>query len=151
MSNTSPSTRQLARGHRDVGIRRHRLPAAGGNGVIGTHPIMGITRVALRFLSPGVVVLADVPYVEGEGRKFRPVIVVRVEGDRVVGIACTSSRRANEPTDIPLNEAAAAGLNRPTKARTGRAVQLDRTSVVQVMGHLGSEDARTVLGCQDVA
>lgn len=130
----------------NVGLRRHRTAVRHPErGTITMHSIMKVECVAQRFLAAGSVVLAEVPFADGTGRKWRPAVVVRVVGHVVTLIACTSSAGARATSDVDISNLAAAGLARATKARTGRYVEVDRTRIVKVSGHLSDFDARRIL------
>ena len=129
----------------DVGLRRHRKKTDPDAGVLCTHEVMKVTKVAHRFLQPGTVVRADIPFADGTGRKVRPSVVVSASRLAVELIPCTSSPRATKGSDVAINDLPAAGLHKPTRARTGRTVSVDRVAVVQVLGRLSSADLVAVL------
>ena len=128
------------RGRQDVGLRRHRKTWSNGAGVLCSHEIMSVTKVAYRFLKPGVVVRAEIPYADGTGRKVRPSIVVSAGSRFVELMPCTSSPRATRRFDVAIHDLASAGLLKATKARTDRTVQVDRVAVIQVLGRLSAAD-----------
>ncbi len=97
---------------------------------------MKITSVAYRFLSPGAVVRAYVPFADGEDMKARPVVVVGMQGQEVTVIPCSTSRRATRSTDVAIEDLDSAGLPKSTRARTARCVVLERSAVIKLLGHL---------------
>jgi hypothetical protein len=135
---------------RDTGLRRHRFQQPQVD--LGSHQVMRVTSVAHRFLSPGVVVLAFVPYAEdGRRGKHRPAVVVATHGREVTLIALTTSRNATHVSDVLVLDNEEAGLSRTTRARTARAERVDRTKVVEVLGRLSPRDFTRILMARSAA
>lgn len=150
--NTRPFAPRRTSRTKNMGVRRHRVISPDApRELVRSHDVMQVTTVAHRFLSSGAVILADVPYADGAGRKCRPVVVVAVHGHTVTVIPCTSSKRASARTDIAIEDLAAAGLPKATKARTARHLTLERFAVVKMLGHLGAVDAFRILHTVEVA
>lgn len=127
---------------KDVGVRRHRVGSPDApREVVRAHSISRVGCVAQRFLCRGTVVLAEIPYADGTGRKWRPAVVVEVSGHVVTLLPCTTSRAARQDTDVAIVDLDVAGLHKHTVVRTGRSVAVDRTVVAQVYGHLSLSDA----------
>ncbi len=135
-----------------MGVRRHRVISPDApREVVRSHDVMQVTTVAHRFLSPGADHPGGRAVRRRAGRKCRPVIVVAVHGHTVTVIPCTSSKRASARTDIAIEDLAAAGLPKSTKARTARHLTLERFAVVKMLGHLGAVDAFRILHTVEVA
>ena len=140
------TTTQKRRRQRDVGVRRHRQRLMAPRDVERSHEVMHVSQVALRFLKPGTVALAAVPFAERDGHKIRPVVVLRVERDTVIVLSCSTSRsRHGHPAHWrEICDLEAAGLSRATGVRR-RDVRLDRAAVVAVRGMLSDVDRAAVL------
>ena len=137
---------------RNTGVRRHRnAQAPEARNVERCHDIMRITSVARRFLKPGVVVRAAIPFWEGGDQKVRPAIVVAVRGNDVVVIPLTSSPRATYAGDIAVHDLESAGLHKPTRARTDRVVQIDAAKAIEVLGRLSAGDFHRIVLIRSVA
>jgi hypothetical protein len=131
---------------RNAGVRRHRYaPAPEVRDVERCHDIMRITSVARRFLKPGVVVRAAIPFQEGGDQKVRPAVVVAVRGHDLVVIPLTSSPRATHAGDVAVHDLDSAGLCKPTRARTDRAVKIGASTAVEVLGRLGAADFHRIV------
>lgn len=136
---TAPKTTPKARRKRDVGVRRWREPAPVEFGRV--HDVMRVTQVSWRFLDPGTVVWARVPYVDAEDYKVRPLIVIAASSTDVDGLACTTSlsRRRRNAQYVELQDLASAGLHRPTGVRR-QPVRIPLTDIVSVLGALSDRD-----------
>jgi hypothetical protein len=128
-----------------MGIRRHRVLVQSSPKSERCHSAMRASFVPRRHLDPGVVVLADVGFAEGLGRKCRPVVITAVHGRTVSAIPCTSSLSANRTTDVVIEDLASAGLGRATRARTDREIRLDFSSLFTMLGRLSTADAARLL------
>lgn len=133
------------RRNRNVGVRRHRGARFAEVGPLKSHRIMEVTTVAYRFLKPGRVVRAEIPFREGGGSKVRPAVVVAVNGHSITVIPLTTSPKARFSTDIPVVDLRAAGLHRETKARTGCLVVIDRSMAIEELGFLSDRDRVSIL------
>jgi hypothetical protein len=105
---------------------------------------MEVRKVAYRFLKPGRVVRAEVPYADGTGRKMRPAVVVAVHG-RTVELIAITSKRVRSAGDVVVADLEVAGLHKDSVARTGRLIIVDRVAVVAELGFLSDRDMSTVL------
>lgn len=131
---------------RNTGVRRHRYAQApAARDVERCHDIMRITSVARRFLKPGVVVRAAIPFWEGGDQKVRPAIVVAVRGDDLVLIPLTSSPRATYAGDVAVHDLESAGLCKPTRARTDRVVTIGASTAIEVLGRLSDVDFHRIV------
>lgn len=128
---------------RDCGSRRHRRNATkpGGERV---HQIMRADLLSLGALAKGTVVRARIAFADCDDYKVRPVIVVDRRGRAVCVVPCSSSLRATTSADIPIDQLDCAGLTTRTTARTGRTLLIDRVDCIEVLGHLGEEDAARI-------
>jgi hypothetical protein len=129
---------------RNSGVRRHRI-AASVTVDLGLHGIMKVTTAPQQFLQPGCVVRVHFPFAECDNSKVRPAIVLSKAGQRVSLVEVTSSPRAFARTDIEVLDLLKAGLHKPSKARTGRIVTVDRYAVIEVLGRLSHRDAARIL------
>jgi len=146
MKKTPYARRANERLLRNTGLRRHRNALAPEvRDVERCHDIMRIMSVARRFLKPGVVVRAAIPFWEGGDQKVRPAIVVAVRGDDMVVIPLTSSPRATHAGDVAVHDLDSAGLCKPTRARTGRAVRIGASTAIEVLGRLGAADFHRIV------
>jgi len=111
-------------------------------------PRMALVEVvAMNRLRPGVVVWAHVPYVDGEGEKTRPAIVVSTRG-RDVQILPVTTKPSYGPARteyVAIGDCVAAGLDRSSSVRF-RPITVDRLEVVMVVGELAPTDRHAVLG-----
>jgi hypothetical protein len=131
------------RSKRDVGKRRHRDKDRAVFGHV--HDVMRVTRVQWRFLDPGTVVLARVPFDDREDYKVRPLVVLSADPDGVHGFPCTtSSARRRTGQYVEVSDLGSAGLTRPTRARR-TSVTLPLPDVVAVLGVLGPPDRHLVV------
>lgn len=94
-----------------------------------------VERVALRRIRTGVIVLADVPYRESDGRrpgerKLRPALVVRQAGRNVTVLPITTKRGPRCLTRMPDGL-----LSRPSYLQA-RIVELDRIAIIEVIAEL---------------
>jgi len=140
----------------DIGVRRWRTyaTASAARDVECVHPVMRANRVARRRLRRGAVVLARVPFdsdhaqeAEHPGAKYRPVVVVRLEGDVCVCLPCTSadSRLRRPWLYTEMRDLEPAGLTRATGVRR-RELRLPVEDCVAVHGALSDRDRARVLG-----
>lgn len=134
------------RKNRDAGVRRHRRAVNGPAGFGSVHPIMSVHRCPVDRLEPGDLAWARVFYSDVNDYKSRPVIVVAVEGDRVLVHRCTTSaKRRGQRGYVEIIHLAAAGLTRPTRARM-TPEWVAREDFQESLGHLSATDARRILG-----
>jgi len=95
---------------------------------------------ALRQLEAGTVVLAQVPYIDNDGWKTRPAVILSA-GDRVVQLQpITSSWKSGDLRCMELLDWEAAGLLKPC-ALVSRSIELDRRyDLTCVIGKLSDRD-----------
>jgi mRNA interferase MazF len=89
------------------------------------------------------------PFVEGDGARRRPALVVSSEafgpsGHVVLAMITTSTRRA-WPGDVELVDLGDAGLHRPCILRL-KLFTLDRQLVLRTIGRLSARDRKRVGG-----
>ena len=77
--------------------------------------------------------------------------MLRVIGQFVEVIPCTSSREACRVSDISIVDLTEAGLTKATKARTGHVVRIDRSKIVDLVGYLSPQDMNGILNSKEVA
>ena len=98
----------------------------------------------------GAVVLVDFPGVAGPKR--RPAVVVSSQSyhqnrpDIIVGLLTGKPPHSFAPSDVALEDWAAAGLIKPTFFRTFLAT-LQKSDVIEQIGRLSERDAKNVFDC----
>jgi mRNA interferase MazF len=89
---------------------------------------------------PGEVWLADIPFTSGTASKLRPVLVLWTDAADVV-VAAITSAQPRTPTDVALQNWAAAGLRLASTARMSRLDCLEQTLLRRRLGVLAQSDA----------
>ena len=89
---------------------------------------------------PGEVWLADIPFTNGTASKLRPVLVLWTDAADVV-VAAITSAQPRTPTDVALQNWAAAGLRVASTARMSRLDCLEQTLLRRRLGVLAPSDA----------
>ena len=92
---------------------------------------------------PGEVWLADIPFTNGTASKLRPVLVLWTDAADVV-VAAITSAQPRTPTDVALQNWAAAGLRVASTARMSRLDCLEQTLLRRRLGALTPADAGRV-------
>ena len=88
-------------------------------------------------LRKGDLVLIRFPFLEKEGMKLRPSLLLAATQDIVTVCFMTSQRHPQEPLDVLLQPDAGNGLDRETLIKTSRLATLQRSMVVKRIGRLG--------------
>lgn len=143
----SHNSKPAAHRRGDVGVRQWR--EAGCGPFTRRRNIPYDKPVAKIRLRPGVVVWAHVQYVEQDGWKTRPAVVVGVDGRSVFLFPGSSAdSRWRYPEEFfEVSDPAASGLTRSTGFRRRR-VEVDIVDVVDVVGVLSDVDATALLSGQ---
>jgi len=89
---------------------------------------------------PGEVWIADIPFTNGTASKLRPVLVLWTDAADVV-VAAITSAQPRTPTDVALQNWAAAGLRVASTARMSRLDCLEQTLLRRRLGVLAPSDA----------
>jgi mRNA interferase MazF len=95
------------------------------------------TPAASRF---GEVYLCEFPFTSGTGSKVRPALVLFDLNQDAIICRITSVHHA-EPLDVRLTDWQAAGLLKPSVARSGRIVTAEKSIFRVRLGVLGAADA----------
>ncbi|MEQ8717767.1 MAG: type II toxin-antitoxin system PemK/MazF family toxin [Acidimicrobiales bacterium] len=108
--------------------------------------VRAVIHVPLTQLTAGTIVWAHVPYVESEGYKTRPAVVLDRDGRDIELLALTSSLRRFDMPDryVELSELEPTGLDRPCGIRMTPSVVVDRIDILSIAGHLSERDAEAV-------
>lgn len=109
--------------------------------------------VPMKALRPGVVVWAEIPFVDDESQsKGRPAVVIDLRDGVVEVLPITSSpARLRRPSGhVELAEWEEAGLTRPSAVRR-HAMRVARPNVSEILGELTQIDAEVVLGWHPMA
>lgn len=109
--------------------------------------------VPMKALRPGVVVWAEIPFVDDESQsKGRPAVVVDLRAGVVEVLPITSSpARLRRPGGhVELAGWEEAGLTRPSAVRR-HAVRVARPNVTEILGELTQIDAEVALGRSPIA
>jgi mRNA interferase MazF len=134
---------QRSKATRAAGPRRRPLVAPPADP--SPAAVIRLRIVARNRLRPGTVVWVHVPFVDAEGDKIRPAVVLSCHGRDVVLLPCTTSaRRHQRPGYVEIKHWQAAGLPRPTSVRCA-SLTVDYLEIVNVAGDLADEDAAAVL------
>ena len=92
---------------------------------------------------PGEVWIADIPFTNGTASKLRPVLVLWTDAADVV-VAAITSAQPRTPTDVALQNWAAAGLRVTSTARLSRLDCLEQSLLRRRLGVLAQNDAANV-------
>lgn len=96
----------------------------------------------------GAIVDVPFPFIDRPVRKRRPALVLSVaaadRGDEVVVLAMvTSAKRSSWPSDVPITDLTAAGLNGPSVVRW-KVFSIEPSHVLAVRGRLSGLDVAAV-------
>lgn len=92
----------------------------------------------------GDIVLARLPFSDGQGHKMRPILVVCEFDDADILVVPVTSQPVRDDFDTLLRDWQAAGLRLPSTARTCKLATLARTMAVKVLGELTPRDRESV-------
>jgi len=102
--------------------------------------VNSVPRTATR---EGSVVLADVPFEDGTGSKFRPVIVLCSSASEAEVLPCTT-KIWRRHMSFPVRDLQCAGLIKPSAVNCERRVKIQLTSIVDLLGQLSADDLEGV-------
>ena len=83
---------------------------------------------------------ADLPFEGGGGRKKRPVVILRRDGDSYSVIMCTTHPHEQNELYMPADQDYA-GLERATYVRTDKVFKIQAKSLLMRLGELSDRDA----------
>lgn len=93
----------------------------------------------------GDVVLVPFPFSDLRGVKKRPALVLVVVESRGEAVCLMLTSKSSGVGEVPIVNWQAAGLLKPTVARTNRLFVLEASLVLRRLGRLGTDDFREVL------
>jgi mRNA interferase MazF len=100
-------------------------------------------------IQPGDFWVADILFTDGSASKRRPILVLWVDGQDVVGAAVTSAA-PRTPTDVPLNDWRASGLRVASTVRLSRLDCLEQSLLLFRLGRVSPADAQRLKDTWDL-
>jgi mRNA-degrading endonuclease toxin of MazEF toxin-antitoxin module len=92
----------------------------------------------------GDVLLARLPFPDGEGFKTRPILVLTETDDHDMLVVPITSHPVRGDFDIPLRDWGEAGLRLPSTARISKVGTIARATAIRNLGQLTSRDRADV-------
>ena len=91
-------------------------------------------------LRPGEVVLIRIDFLQTQGGKLRPAVVLLDAGDDDFVAAPVTSRPLVSALDLPIQQWREAGLNTPSTMRIHKLTTLSKSRIVRRLGDLALAD-----------